>query len=500
VAAAVEDLERAIRLRGKARGPSPLKVPDPSPLLLRLDLAAVRLWMDRPRAHQDFLRIVKADEDALELATAALGGYGGHWGTNHLLEMLKEQSREAVHRGAEDWRTPYHLRGLCSIHSINCGIARDSFLKEFIRLTQAAPPGECHPWLVLAVLHEHAQDWTRAEAAYSEALRRRPKLASAWQARGVLRAARLGRPRDAVADLSRAIELDPTEPGRWYHRGRTRAALGEREAARADRNKALELLPGEWQVLGERGCLYFGLRQWQAALADFNAALDTAGGYGGAAYLWIARGDVRAELGDWDGASADFRTAAELPPRTPTEPLDALACVALARLAAGDAAGYRLACQGLLSRAGKEGDVSAVQVWACVLRPGSVEAPARVVRLAERLVANNPGDPSSREALAAALYRAGQPADAFDRLRGVSRLQRNGGGLAARLFLAMALHRQGKTDEARQVLAAAVTILDRDEAAGARNSSAGDRRPWYARAGLAALRREAEAMLRPTGH
>lgn len=52
---------------------------------------------------------------------------------------------------------------------------------------------------------------------------------------------RLGRPREALADLTRAIELEPGDPGAHFERSRCHERLGNDLAAQADRQRAREL-------------------------------------------------------------------------------------------------------------------------------------------------------------------------------------------------------------------------------------------------------------------
>lgn len=54
----------------------------------------------------------------------------------------------------------------------------------------------------------------------------------------------MGRHADALADLTRAIELNPDFPEAHASRGATHQALGQDEEARADLARAAELAPG----------------------------------------------------------------------------------------------------------------------------------------------------------------------------------------------------------------------------------------------------------------
>lgn len=54
----------------------------------------------------------------------------------------------------------------------------------------------------------------------------------------------MGRYADALADLTRAIELEPDFPEAYASRGATYQTLGQDEEARADLARAAELAPG----------------------------------------------------------------------------------------------------------------------------------------------------------------------------------------------------------------------------------------------------------------
>jgi hypothetical protein len=95
------------------------------------------------------------------------------------------------------------------------------------------------------------------------------------------------------------------------------------------------------------------------------------------------------------------------------------------------------------------------------LRPLLAEAPnrdepypaaERVVELAEQLQKSNPDGAAPLEILGAALFRAGRHPDAVARLNEAVGKQKQGGTVWTQLFLAMAHHRRGDTDKARDWL------------------------------------------------
>jgi tetratricopeptide (TPR) repeat protein len=125
--------------------------------------------------------------------------------------------------------------------------------------------------------------------------------------------------------------------------------------------------------------------------------------------------------------------------------------------------------------------------WTCVLATQAVADPTRPVQLAERALAKDANDPAYHDTLGAALYRAGRFPEAVRQLGEASTLKPNPktSPRYAWLFLAMAHHRQGNTDEARRWLDKAVHGLDSELA----------ETPWNRRLTLQLLRREAEELV-----
>jgi Flp pilus assembly protein TadD len=118
-------------------------------------------------------------------------------------------------------------------------------------------------------------------------------------------------------------------------------------------------------------------------------------------------------------------------------------------------------------------------------------------------------------ALGGLLLRAGKSDEAVTRLRQAAADARPGAAPVAELLLALALHKQGKTDEARRALERARFVLEREapvrqaaglwgavpacpwQAAAALASSRPEppRRDWITRLELRLLRQEVEAAL-----
>jgi WD40 repeat protein/serine/threonine protein kinase/tetratricopeptide (TPR) repeat protein len=271
-----------------------------------------------------------------------------------------------------------------------------------------------------------------------------------------------------------------------------------------------------WHQGEARACQEVG--QWTAARAHLDA-LITAEPANWA--LRVSRGHAHAASGHWDRAATDYATAIELAAVDP----EVWYFLALARLARGDAEGYRTACAGLLQRFGASTDVPTANLvaWSCALAPDAVPDLARPVDLAEEAVANCPKDVTDihftgtivyhagrfggagaaatrarayagLNTLGAALCRAGRLEEAVRRLSEAVRASGGDGTYADWLFLAMAHQRLGHGEEARRWLDQAVRWMDRAD--WSRPTDVGVSPTWPERLEAQILRREAEAMVK----
>lgn len=107
---------------------------------------------------------------------------------------------------------------------------------------------------------------------------------------------------NAVADYTRALELDPEVALTWHNRGLVFAALGDFERALADYDQALARDPAFGAAWGSRGVANRELGRHEAALGDLDRAieLDPNG-----ARHYQNRANVRCALGDIEGSVAD---------------------------------------------------------------------------------------------------------------------------------------------------------------------------------------------------
>lgn len=199
--------------------------------------------------------------------------------------------------------------------------------------------------------------------------------------------------------------------------------------------------------------------------------------------LYLRRAQARAESGDWAAAAADLARANNLGARNYLT----FYRMALARLAAGDGAGYRRACRAMLDQFGDASHTRArdLTAWTCALGPLPAAELARALAVIEGLLRVEPENASWLQTRAFLLYRAGRPREGLDTL---ARARENRGSDQEALdYLIMSLlHRAaGRHAAARQAWEQSRRAKD------ALEGGAANRPSWEDRAELRLLREEA---------
>lgn len=170
---------------------------------------------------------------------------------------------------------------------------------------------------------------------------------------------------------------------------------------------------------------------------------------------------------------------------------------ALASLQAGDMAGYRKACEGMLRRfsASPSWESRRVIVWAAALGPRAVDDYEPLIAWARGVVETIPASLDAKRTLGAILYRSGDYAEAAEYLQFVSqpKFSRAKVHMAySQLFLAMVEARFGNRGKARILLDNAAANIATDDI-----QMSPKRRNWTGYSSLELLRREAEELLAP---
>ncbi len=116
---------------------------------------------------------------------------------------------------------------------------------------------------------------------------------------------------EAIADFSKAIDLDPNNATPYNNRGSAYNNQNKLNEAIADFSKAIELDPKYAMPYHNRGAVYFKQKKLDQAIADLSKAIELDPKY---AKAYHNRGTTYATQNNLDEAIADFSKAIELDP------------------------------------------------------------------------------------------------------------------------------------------------------------------------------------------
>ena len=160
--------------------------------------------------------------------------------------------------------------------------------------------------------HVEAGRFDDALADYTRAFELDPQNETACYNRGNTLYS-LERYDEAVAVETQAIQLNPKDADAYNTRGKAHAMLANSDEALADFSKAIRLNPDLAEAYFNRGCLYQDqLQKYKEAGLDYDAALRLDPEYGDA---YVGRGDLFYTLERYDDALADYSQAIELDPQ-----------------------------------------------------------------------------------------------------------------------------------------------------------------------------------------
>lgn len=155
------------------------------------------------------------------------------------------------------------------------------------------------------------QDYKGAIADFTKAIELDIEGASAYYGRGV---AKIGLQdyEGAIADNTKAIELEPKHALAYYERGFAKHSLQDYKGAIADYIKSIELEPEYAISYYSRGLAKIGLQDYKGAIADNTKAIELEPEY---AQAYCERGLAKDSLRDYIGAIADYTKTIEINPK-----------------------------------------------------------------------------------------------------------------------------------------------------------------------------------------
>jgi len=255
-------------------------------------------------------------------------------------------------------------------------------------------------------------------------------------------------PEDALqkrlADLSKAIETGKNDPQLSIRRARIYGCLREYDKALQDFHTALDLIP-EAEATPQRMAICAELSQWDQPCFERLVEMRP-----GDINLWRENGITMADLGNWDEAARCFKTRLELGP----DGAGAWATYAMVLLAQGDDGGYRRLCQTMIEQFPLDAPPSELRFVtnSCLILPDAVKNEEQILQMCRMVWAEPRVQPVANRYLAACMYRCGRLQEAVDLFHQdlwESDFDSNGRYLTCPY--AMALHRLGRVEEARQI-------------------------------------------------
>ena len=156
--------------------------------------------------------------------------------------------------------------------------------------------------------------WDEAIAEITRAIEQDPTNPQYYITRAFLYDAGKGMMEEAIADATKAIELAPTLYDAWIERGAVYMHMEECALAVADHNEAIRLDPDRLEGYVERGGALSCQGRLDAAIADFDRAI---GIDPTSAWAFWNRGMIYEQKGDLDAAIADYSQAIALEPDDP---------------------------------------------------------------------------------------------------------------------------------------------------------------------------------------
>jgi tetratricopeptide (TPR) repeat protein len=317
---------------------------------------------------------------------------------------------------------------------------------------------------------------------------------------------------EAEAEFRKAIELAeaPSQGEHFKHLlhanlGNTLEKQGRHKEAEDEYRVATHLEPDSDYAHNQLGNALYHWTRYEEAEAEYRVAIRLKPDD---PVLHDNRGGALAELGRWEEASAEFIKATQC--KTQNADAEHWYHRALLCLRDGNLDGYRKVCSDMLERFGKAdyADASGEPAWTCVLAPNAGADPAKLVSLAEKVLAKGPKGHWQFNLLGAALYRAGCFDEAVKRLTEATALNADpfrSNMLYTWFFLAMAHQRLGHADEARRWLDKATQATEDAlkppaEPPGKSVNATGVIPPnWNRKLTLQLLRREAQGQIQGPG-
>lgn len=163
-------------------------------------------------------------------------------------------------------------------------------------------------WFENGNVYFDKKQYDRAIADYSKAIQLDPNDAMAYYNRGIAYYFK-GQYDRAIADYNKGIALDPNNAIAYNYRGIAYDFKGQYDKAFKDYNKAIQLDPNYVFAYSNRGIAYKNKGQYDRAFKDYNKAIQLDSNY---AQAYYNRGIAYHSMGKNQEAFNDYKIAAKL--------------------------------------------------------------------------------------------------------------------------------------------------------------------------------------------
>ena len=163
-------------------------------------------------------------------------------------------------------------------------------------------------WLESGYKNHMQGDFNAAIADYTKAIELNPKFDLAYNNRGMAYHA-LGKYNEALAEYNKSTELNPKDASPYNSRGITYHILGKYKEALAEYNKSIELNPQYADAYLNRGMAYHALGRYNEALVEYNKSIELNPQN---AYAYKCRGMAYHALGKYNEERVEYNKAKQL--------------------------------------------------------------------------------------------------------------------------------------------------------------------------------------------
>ncbi|MCA6074447.1 tetratricopeptide repeat protein [Fulvivirga sedimenti] len=170
-----------------------------------------------------------------------------------------------------------------------------------------ATPGDLQAWQKLGTSHYYDGQFVQADKALTEAIDRGNTSKESFGYRGMSRY-KLDRKEDAFNDLTRVSTMGFTNEDAYYFLGEMLMEKGQNETAIAQLNKAIALNPQKCGAYEARARAYSSMNEISLALEDIAKAIKIEEN----SILWTTSGMIRLKGGQYKEAISDLQKAEKL--------------------------------------------------------------------------------------------------------------------------------------------------------------------------------------------